>query len=134
MITTFIFPSRYVQGAHGLALLGEETKRNGEKPLPVLDPFVMDEMRRQIVEPLIYFCLNVGLPVTLEEIGRNSICQGQHLEIAIGAYVLGETIHNEPHDVAAERVVWALKAADAEGRRRKAMHEDEEVFMALAAV
>ena len=91
-------------------------------------------MRRLIVEPLIDFCLDIGLPVTLEEIGRNSICQGQHLEIAIGAYVLGETIHNEPHDVAAERVVWALKAADAEGRRRKAMHEDEEVFMALAAV
>ncbi len=40
MITTTIFPSRYVQGPNALDLLGEELARLGKKVLLVEDPFV----------------------------------------------------------------------------------------------
>ncbi|MEL6662673.1 MAG: iron-containing alcohol dehydrogenase, partial [Pseudomonadota bacterium] len=49
MITTSIFPGRYVQGAHALALLSQETSRLGKAPLIVIDPKV-DEMLHAEVE------------------------------------------------------------------------------------
>lgn len=48
MITTSIFPSRYVQGAGALNLLGEELARLGKKALLLLDPFVDDNFHKQI--------------------------------------------------------------------------------------
>ena len=42
MITTTIFPSRYVQGPNALDLLGEELARLGKKVLLLEDPFVAE--------------------------------------------------------------------------------------------
>jgi glycerol dehydrogenase len=94
--------------------------------------FLTDQPANQIDE-VFDFCLDVGLPVTLEEIGLPSPSDAQLLEIAAGACAPDESIHNEPHAVSTERVVWALKAANAEGQRRKALHDSEDAFMALAA-
>ncbi|MDD3828646.1 MAG: glycerol dehydrogenase, partial [Anaerolineae bacterium] len=41
--------------------------------------------------------------------------------VAEAACAEGETIHNEPAPITPEKVVAALKAADAEGRERKWM-------------
>lgn len=107
---------------------------HGEKvAIGVLAGLFLTDQPAGRIDEVYDFCLDIGLPVTLEEIGFQSISEEQYLEIAIGACAPDETIHNEPHDVSAERVVWALKAADADGRRRKAIHEGEEAFMALAA-
>lgn len=42
MVTTSIFPGRYVQGAGALDLLGEEAARLGRKPLALVDRAVAD--------------------------------------------------------------------------------------------
>ncbi len=44
MLTTTLFPGRYVQGPDALKHLGDEIKRFGEKGFIITDPFVYDEI------------------------------------------------------------------------------------------
>jgi len=44
MITTTIFPGRYIQGAGTLGILGDELKRFGSKGFIICDPFVLKEL------------------------------------------------------------------------------------------
>ncbi|EJF91568.1 glycerol dehydrogenase [Bartonella tamiae] len=62
MITTTIFPSRYIQGPHAWSLLGEELARFGKKVLLLQDPFVTQQ-----------YCTNVqnGLGDKVEAIIEN---------------------------------------------------------------
>jgi glycerol dehydrogenase len=107
---------------------------HGEKvAIGVLAALFLTDQPADQIDEVFDFCLDVGLPVTLEEIGLPSPSDAQLLEIAAGACAPDESIHNEPHAVSTERVVWALKAANAEGQRRKALHDSEDAFMALAA-
>ncbi len=63
------------------------------------------------------FCEAVGLPTTLRQLGL----QNPDLRlVAEGACAEGETIHHEAGAMTPERVVSALKAADAYGQRRLA--------------
>ncbi|MCL6271241.1 glycerol dehydrogenase [Sansalvadorimonas sp. 2012CJ34-2] len=48
MITTAIFPNRYVQGDKALEVLGEETARLGKNALVLLDPFVHEQYGERI--------------------------------------------------------------------------------------
>jgi glycerol dehydrogenase len=52
MISTTIFPGRYIQGYDALNVLGEETSRFGKKAFAILDPFVMDELLPSFRETL----------------------------------------------------------------------------------
>lgn len=52
MITTTIFPSRYVQGPNALNLLGEELARLGKKVLLLEDPFVAQNFSKVIAAGL----------------------------------------------------------------------------------
>ncbi len=52
MITTTIFPSRYVQGPNALELLGEELARLGKKVLLLQDPFAAQNLKQQIEKGL----------------------------------------------------------------------------------
>ena len=52
MITTSIFPGRYVQGANALDLLGTEAERLGEYPLVLADTYVIDNIYAELLEPL----------------------------------------------------------------------------------
>jgi glycerol dehydrogenase len=66
------------------------------------------------------FFVRVGLPVTLAELGIDgegdeSIADAVH-RIALRATQPGETIHNMPFPVDADRVAAAIQAADALGR------------------
>ena len=45
MLTTTIFPGRYVQGYGALESLGEEVKRFGATAFVIADPFVADNMQ-----------------------------------------------------------------------------------------
>ena len=49
MITTTIFPSRYVQGPNALELLGEELARLGKKVLLLQDPFAAQNLVKGII-------------------------------------------------------------------------------------
>ena len=69
---------------------------------------------------LVYdFSESVGLPTTLQDIGLAAVGDADLLRVAEAACAEGETIHNEPVEVTPRRVLHAIKAADAEGRRRK---------------
>ncbi|MEO0784789.1 MAG: glycerol dehydrogenase [Pseudomonadota bacterium] len=94
--------------------------------------FLTDEPAPRI-DKVYDFCLDVGLPVTLADIGLEDASDEVLAEIAKAACAPGETIHNEPHEVSPETVVWALKMADAEGLRRRAKHQFEESLEAMAA-
>lgn len=94
--------------------------------------FLTDEPGPRI-DKVYDFCLDVGLPVTLADIGLDDVTDEALVEIANASCAPGETIHNEPHEVSPETVVWALKMADAEGRRRKTKHQFEESLEAMAA-
>jgi len=67
------------------------------------------------------FCESVGLPTTLAEIGLSDVSDEELMKVSEAACAEGETIHNEPIPVTPEMVFSAIKAADAEGRRRKGL-------------
>ena len=73
-----------------------------------------------LIDQVYTFCEDLGLPTTLAGIGLEGATDEQLLAVAELATAEGETIHNEPMPVTADMVVAALKAADAEGRRRLA--------------
>jgi len=77
------------------------------------DPKVIDEVYS--------FCESVGLPTTLAEIGLANVSDEELLRAAEKACAPGETIYNELVPITPEAVLQALKAADAEGRRRKGL-------------
>jgi glycerol dehydrogenase len=65
------------------------------------------------------FCESIGLPSTLADIGLAQASDEDLLRVATAACSEGETIHNEPIPVTPDMVCSALKAADAEGKRRR---------------
>src|SRR5574338_1057322 len=44
MISTTIFPGRYIQGFEAIQTLGKEASRFGHKALLILDPYVADHL------------------------------------------------------------------------------------------
>ncbi len=48
MLTTAIFPGRYVQGEGALSVLGEEAGRLGSRAFGIVDPFVAESMGEEI--------------------------------------------------------------------------------------
>jgi len=52
MLTTAIFPGRYVQGAGALSVLGEECARHGNRPLVLEGPFVQRTLQGTMDESL----------------------------------------------------------------------------------
>ncbi|MDO6692544.1 glycerol dehydrogenase [Aliiglaciecola sp. 3_MG-2023] len=65
------------------------------------------------------FCQSIGLPICLEDIGMIDPTEDELIKVAKRACAEGETIHNEPYEVTHRKVMHCIKAADAEGRRRK---------------
>ena len=79
-----------------------------------------------MIDDVYTFCEDVGLPTTLADIGLEDVRDEQLMAVARAATAQGETIHNEPIPVTPEMVFAAMKAADAEGRRRQICYEEEE--------
>ncbi len=67
------------------------------------------------------FCLSVGLPTTLADIGLEAPSEADLMKVAELACAPGETIFNAPVEVTPAKVRDALVAADAYGRKRKEM-------------
>jgi glycerol dehydrogenase len=76
-----------------------------------------------LIDRVYTFCEEVGLPTTFEGIGMEEITDDELMQVAEAATAEGETIHNEPVPITAERVFAALKAADAEGLRRESLYD-----------
>ena len=80
---------------------------------------VLENRPQQEVEEVLQFCVNVGLPVTLAELGMTDITPEQLRKVAAAATGPKESIHNEPFKVSAEEVLAAILVADATGRNYK---------------
>ena len=68
------------------------------------------------LEEIILWCIEVGLPVTLAELGAGKVTDEQLMEVATTACAENDTLHNMPFEVTPETVFAAIKAADAYGR------------------
>ncbi|WP_425060477.1 Glycerol dehydrogenase [Sporomusa carbonis] len=115
------FESSGLAAAHavhnGLTVL-EETHHayHGEKvAFGTLVQLVLENRTTKTIEEVIRFCLSVGLPVTLKQIGVAQVTPDKIRKVAEATCAPGETIHNEPFAVSPDAVYAAILAADALG-------------------
>jgi glycerol dehydrogenase len=104
---------------NGLTAAPETHDRlHGEKvAFGTLVQLVLEGSDRSTLEEVLAFCVSVGLPVSLTELGLASLDRRKALDIAERAIAPGENVHNEPFAVTAEMVADAIYAADEIGRR-----------------
>ncbi|HDR89045.1 MAG TPA: glycerol dehydrogenase [Bacteroidetes bacterium] len=105
---------------NGLTLL-EPTHSyfHGEKvAIGTLASLFLTDKSWEVIREVYGFCESVGLPTTLAGIGLEKVSDTHLMRVAEASCAEGETIHNELVTVTPEKVFAALKAADAEGRRR----------------
>ncbi len=115
------FESSGLADAHavhnGLTVLSETLQYyHGEKvAFGALVQMVLENRSRQELEEVIHFCKEVGLPVTLAEIGVTEITEEKIMLVAQATCAPGETVFNEPFPVTPEQVSAAILAANALG-------------------
>lgn len=132
------FESGGLAAAHsvhnGLTVLeGTHHYWHGEKvAFGVISMLMLEERPAAVAEEVVDFCLEVGLPVTLEDIGLEGVSREELEKVAEAACADGETIHNEPFDVYPQMVVDAMLAADAFGHQRRALLAGEVTLPAVA--
>ena len=90
---------------------------HGEKvAFGTLVQLVLENGATSEIEEVMEFCTQVGLPVTLAQLGLRELPLEVLGKIALRSTQPGESIHNEPFTVTASRVGEAILAADALGR------------------
>lgn len=106
---------------NGLTALPETHERlHGEKvAFGTLVQLVLEGRDSSLIEEVMGFCLRVGLPMTLNELGLDSLSPAQARLVAERALAPGETAHNEPFALTVESVRDALFATDAWSRTFK---------------
>ena len=72
-----------------------------------------------LVDEILRFCIDVGLPVTLADIGVTDATEEKIRRVAEVTAGPEETIHSEPFPVTADIVYAAIMAADALGTDAK---------------
>ncbi len=72
-----------------------------------------------LVDEILRFCIDVGLPVTLADIGVTDATEEKIRRVAEVTTGQDETIHSEPFPVAPDIVYSAIVAADALGADAK---------------
>lgn len=115
------FESGGLAGAHaihnGLTAI-EETHEfyHGEKvAFGTLVQLVLENASTEELEEVIGFCLSVGLPVTLDDLGVKDKSPERLMKVAEIAAGPGDTLGNMPFAVTPESVCAAILAADALG-------------------
>ena len=90
---------------------------HGEKvAFGTLVQLVLENSPTAEIEAVIGFCTNVGLPVTLAQIGLQDLPTEMLERIALRAVQTGESILNEPFEVSSGGVADAILMADRLGR------------------
>ena len=116
------FESGGLAGAHaihnGFTVLDEcHHMYHGEKvAFGTLTQLVLENIPQDELEDIILWCIEVGLPVTLKELGAEHVTDEQLMEVARTACAETDTLHNMPFEVTPETVFAAIKAADAYGK------------------
>jgi glycerol dehydrogenase len=106
---------------------------HGEKvAFGVISMLMLEGRPTETVDEVVDLCLDVGLPVTLSDLGVDAE-QADLQKVAEAACAEGETIHNLPFGVDPSMVVDAMLAADAYGHERRALRERSRPLPAVAA-
>ena len=93
---------------------------HGEKvAFGVLSQLVLENVSTEDLEEVVEFCINIGLPVTFEELGIKKLDEEKLMEAATLACAEGDTAHNMPFEVTPESVYNAMLAADRIGHYYK---------------
>ncbi|KAA8494537.1 Glycerol dehydrogenase [Porphyridium purpureum] len=108
---------------NGLSELEECHKyMHGEKvAFGVLAGLFFADKSQEVIDKVYKLCEDVGLPTTLADLGVKEVTEEKLKIVAERTCVPEETIHNELRPGLPSQVIQAIKAADAEGRRRKGM-------------
>lgn len=77
---------------------------------------VLENSSMEEIEEVIGLCLDLDIPVTLEDMGIKEVKKEEIREVAKASCAEGETIHNMPYKVTEDDVYAAIMAADAVGR------------------
>jgi glycerol dehydrogenase len=123
------FESGGLAGAHaihnGLTLLeGTHHYYHGEKvAFGTLAQLALENAATEEIEEVLGFCVQVGLPMTLSDIGVTEISDEELLAVAEKACAKDESIHAMPFEITAEKVAAAIKEADRLGQAYKARRE-----------
>ena len=116
------FESGGLAGAHaihnGLTVLEEcHHMYHGEKvAFGTITQLVLEDVSMDELADVITFCISLGLPVTLAELGIKEITEEKIMRVATAACSENDTLHNMPFEVTAEKVYAAILAADSYGR------------------
>lgn len=93
---------------------------HGEKvAIGVITSLFLTDKSKAMMNEVYSFCESVGLPTTLAEIGLEGVSRDELRKAAERACIKEEFIQREAADVSPDMVLFAMLAADAEGRRRK---------------
>ena len=93
---------------------------HGEKvAFGLLTQLVLEGQPRSVVRRVLSFVTEVGLPITLADIGLAELPKDVLSQIAIRATAENDTMQNEPFEVRPDMVADAILAADAMGRAWK---------------
>jgi glycerol dehydrogenase len=93
---------------------------HGEKvAFGLLTQLVLEGKPRRVLNRVLGFATEIGLPITLAQIGLTELSQEDLQKIAVRATAENDTIHNEPFEVRPDMVADAIMAADAMGRAWK---------------
>jgi glycerol dehydrogenase len=120
------FESGGLAAAHaihdGLTLLeGTHDYFHGEKvAFGTLAQLALENAPAEEMEETLGFCVEVGLPVCLADIGVNAVSADELMAVAEKACIEEESVHSMPFPVTAESVAAAIAAADAIGGAYKA--------------
>lgn len=80
---------------------------------------ILENRSMEEIKEVIEFCISVGLPVTLKDMGIDEINYDDIMKVAEAACAEGETIHNMPFEVTSEAVYAAILTANEIGLRYK---------------
>lgn len=116
------FESGGIAAAHaihnGFTILPEcHHMYHGEKvAFGVIAQLVLENSSCDELNEVLSFCVDVGLPVTLKELGVENPTREKILEVAKVACSENDTLHNMPFEVTPELVADAIFAADGFGK------------------
>ena len=90
---------------------------HGEKvAFGLLTQLVAEGKSQSLIDKVMSFCTDVGLPITLAQVGIKKISPAQLRQIAERSCAEGETAHNEPFEVTPSLISDAIVAADILGQ------------------
>ena len=121
------FESGGLAGAHaihnGLTCIKEcHHLYHGEKvAFGTLTQLVLENADEDLIDEVVTFCMDVGLPTTFEDLGITEVDPAALMEAATAAAAPTDTLGNEPVEITPQKVYDAMIAADAIGRYYKGL-------------